>query len=435
MGSLFSGIFLTGFALAMGGTRFQIGVLFAIPAISGFAQLLGSYWLERFGGSKRLCVVCALLSRLLYVPVLVVPLVATGWSGQTKVWWIIGLMAASHLLGSLGGVGWLVWIKSLVPSSQLVPFLGRRHLVNTGLSFVVCLAAGGLADWLNSGTNSLAGFIIVFAIAMICGLVGWGLLSCISPSEENSAAHMRPNYRTQLLATMSDANFRGLVGYFASWNLAVNLAAPFIPVYLLQKLGLPLWYVVTLTTMGSLIGLLVNGLWIRLVERFGMKPVLFAATFFDSLLPLSLVFLGREQSYLLWIAHLVGLFNTPIAIAPDHFILKLTPRQNASSYMALFRAVVGPATALAAVIGGLFVSWGQEIAIGGQEFPALRAIFLISFLGRIGSLVLLNRIYEPGATSVWEFVTSIQHPQLLGAQPPLVHVAGPPASSPAEAAS
>jgi len=124
MGSLFSGIFLTGFALAMGATRFQIGILCAIPALSGLSQVLGSYWLERFGGSKRLCVACSLLSRLLYLPVLIVPLLNTGWTSETKVWWIIGLMAVSHLLGSLAGVGCLVtWGQDITLGGEAFPAL------------------------------------------------------------------------------------------------------------------------------------------------------------------------------------------------------------------------------------------------------------------------------------------------------------------------
>src|SRR3954469_24545942 len=93
MGSLFSGVFLTGFAVSLQASQLQIGVLFALPALCGVAQLAGSYWIERGGRARQLCISMSLVSRLLYLPVPLVPLLASGLAAGTKVWWVVGLMA------------------------------------------------------------------------------------------------------------------------------------------------------------------------------------------------------------------------------------------------------------------------------------------------------------------------------------------------------
>jgi MFS family permease len=401
MGSLFSGVFLTGFALALGATRLQIGILFALPALCGIAQLAGSYWIERFGRCKRLCLAASLVSRLLYLPVLLVPLLATHLSQSERVWSIIGLMAASHLLGSLAGVAWLTWIKDLIPGQEIVRFFGRRNLVNTALSFGVCLAAGAAVDALNQSWGENAGFVGVFAVAMACGLIGLPILARIPAAEAAPRIERPAGPRVGLMEPLKAANFRRLVGFYAMWNLAVNVAAPFVPVYLLQKLGLPLWYVVVLSTISSLMGLVANNAWTALAHRFGTKPVVLLATLADAFGPLLLVFTDASAVWLLLLIHAGGMFNTPLAVGPDNFVLKLAPRQNASSYMAVFRAVVGPATAIAAIFGGWAAGSLQGDSVG-SALPGLKMVFLASFGLRLASLGLLAGVAEPGAYSLLE---------------------------------
>lgn len=407
MGSLFSGVFLTGFALSLGASRLQIGILFALPALCGLSQILGSYLIEHFGNTKRICVTAMLISRLLYIPVLLVPLVARDLSAENQVWCIIGLMALSNALCSLGGVAWLTWIKALIPQQVLVTYFGRRNLVNASLAFVACLAAGALVDVINRGQASqFPGFFAVFVIAMTCGLAGWVVMARVPAAEVAAPTEKRPPFRTLLAAPLREANFRRVVLFYAAWNLAVNLAAPFYAVFFMQKLGLPVWYVVVLTTLASLSGMAANNFWTRLAQRFGIKPVVLVATLGDALYPLMLVFVTGDWTWVLLAVHLTGIFNTPIAIGPDNFILKLTPQRNASSYMAVFRAVVGPATAVAAIVGGWMASLytTQELQIGIGALGGLKIVFLVSGVGRLASLALLWGVHEPKARTVRQVV-------------------------------
>ncbi len=177
MGSLFSGVFLVGFALAMGASRTQIGILFTLPSLCAFAQLLGSFWIERGCSSRRICLATSAASRLLYIPLLLVPLFAPGISAGGKVWCIIGIFAASDFLAGVGGVAWLSWTKRLVPNRICITFFGRRNLVSTGLSFAICLLGGAAVERVNAiAGGELSGFLFAFALAMACGIVGWLIL-------------------------------------------------------------------------------------------------------------------------------------------------------------------------------------------------------------------------------------------------------------------
>ncbi len=71
-------------------------------------------------------------------------------------------------------------------------------------------------------------------------------------------------------------------------------------------------------------------------------------------------------------------------------------------FYALFKAVVGLATTVAAVLGGWLAgsTWLETMGSGTGLAVGLKAVFLLSFAGRVASLWLLAGVTEEGATPV-----------------------------------
>ena len=408
MGTLTGGVFLTGFALALGATSFQIGLLAAMPALANFAQLLGAWIIERTGHQKRVCLGALTLSRTLWLTVLVTPLVAFNGIGAWLVWFLVGLQAVSSALNAVGGVGWLCWIRDLVPETLRIGFLSRRNQIDTVLALTLSIAGGAFVDWWGGRhPDSPFGFVGVFAVAMVCGIASLALMGRIPEVvAHRHDEHSRPPLGRLFLAPLREKNFRAMLGFYAWWNLAVNLSTPFFAVFMLERMGLPFWYVTVLGTLSSVCGLMANRFWTRLSERFGHRPVIFLATLGDALCPLGWLFASPGWSWVLIPIHCSGIFSAPLAVGPNNLVLKLSPARNASPYMAVFNAVVGPITALAAVLGGFLAGAfsGWEGSLGPVSFGGLQLLFLISAIGRLSSLVLLWRIAEPRAASIGQTV-------------------------------
>ena len=89
--------------------------------------------------------------------------------------------------------------------------------------------------------------------------------------------------------------------------------------------------------------------------------------------------------------------------------MKLAPERHNSYFIAVFKAVVGLATTLAAVLGGWLAQSSLLGIVGGETAMTggLKLVFLISFLGRIASLSLLAAVVEPGAESVRDVVLAL----------------------------
>jgi hypothetical protein len=399
MGSLLSGVFLTGFALALGASELQIGILAALPAASSVAQLAGAYWLERINHTKTLCVCVLLASRLLWLPMIAAPWLFGG--GTDVVPRIIVFVAAGAFLSSMGGIAWLMWIRALIPESRRVEFLGRRNQINTVLALAFSIMGGLFIDWWHRySLDPIGGFVIVFGVAVICGLVGLFMLAAIPNVEPTKS----PGYGWARMfgSPWRDRNFRRLIQYYAFWNLAVQLAAPFFAVVMLQRMGLPFWYVTLVNVLASLAGILANGFWVRLIQHFGIKPIVSIATLADAFFPLSWVLLGQSSAWLLLPLHLMGVFTVPLALGPHTFVLKLAPYLNGAAFMSLFAAVVGPVSGMAAIFGGSLIETlaFANLTVGPLAVDGVKFVFLLSFVGRLSSLYLLASIAEPNARSI-----------------------------------
>jgi MFS family permease len=399
MGTLTSGVFLTGLALALGATRLQIGILAALPTLATVMQLPGSYLIERFGQRKWLCFWASLAGRLTWLPIIAIVLFPTALGGTQVVWLIAGLVALGSALGSLGGVAWLSWIRELIPDQHRIGFLSRRNFVMTLLALVLGMLVGAFLDFWNSAhPGSMGGFAILVGVAAAVGFCSSFCMAQVAERKTHRPPEPPPPFRRLVALPFRDANFRRVVLFYVTWNLSVNLALPFFSVYMLQQLELPFWYVTALVTLSSVVGLLANGFWARLKERFGVKPVVFLATAADAFVPLLWLFVDGPAVWMLLLIHFFGVFSAPLAIGPNTMVLRLAPAVRTSAYMAVFAAVVGPASALAAVVGGAIAAtrgWSMgPVSVGG-----LQMIFFLSFAGRLCSLFILRKVTEPAAHS------------------------------------
>lgn len=408
MGTLQSGAFLTGFALLLGATPLQVGILAALPTLSSVLQAAGSYWLRGQTQRKRLCVRSFVVSRLLWTPILLVPALTLIGGDAAGVWVVIALIGIGSVFNSIGGVAWLSWIRDLIPDHRRIAFFGRRQQFDTVFALSLSIAGAAFIDWWRqSFPASSGGYLAVFAVGIVSGVIGVLVLNRIPDEQVEKPEDV--SLTEAFGAPLGDSQFRRLLTFYAAWNLAVQIAAPFFVVYMLQQLALPLWYVTVLHTLGSVGALVTNRLWVRWSEKYGVQPVIFIATLVDTLFPLAWVFITPSSAWILPLIFLINVCNAPLATGPINLAFRLAPRSKAPTYMGQLNAVIGLVGGLAAILGGYLVglleSEAQSTVLLSGWAP-LKVLFFLSFVGRFASLVLLARIKEP-AGAVVEAETSI----------------------------
>jgi MFS family permease len=409
--TLTTGVFLTGFGLAIGASQIQIGILAALPTLGNVAQIVGSYFIERTGQRKWLCLWAALIARTIWFAILTAPLVIIGQSRSAVAWWIVLMMAASSGIAAVGGVAWLSWMKDLVPNGHRADFLSRRNQIGTGLALTLSIAAGLFLDWWNMRwQDAVGGFGVVFGVAAACGLGALPFLWA-TPDAPMPIASRREPFSRFITLPFRDSNFLRLVIFYAFWNLGVNLASPFFNVYMLRELHLPFWFVTLVTTIAGVSSLAANRFWVRLSAHFGNKPIVFLATLGNAFFPLPWIFIDRPWAWVLLLVHLSGVFNSVLVLGPNNIMFKLAPDRNASAYLAVFNAIVGPATAVAPVLGGLLASALGAVhwSLGPAVLSGVKFVFLASFVLRLSSLLLIHRVAEPESKGVGHVVRVLRN--------------------------
>src|SRR5215207_1688092 len=126
MVQLAGGVFLTGFALALGASSTVIGVIAGVPFMVKLSQLYLSWRIERVGHWRRSALEGALLSRAALLIAALAPLVVGPGAGA---WVLVAVISASALGATIFEMAFQTWMAELIPERSRGEFWGRRARV------------------------------------------------------------------------------------------------------------------------------------------------------------------------------------------------------------------------------------------------------------------------------------------------------------------
>ncbi len=426
MGTLTTGVFLAGLAVALDASNVLIGVLAAIPFLVQLLQIPAVLLVERLRQRRRVAVAASALGRCFLLAVAAAPLLP----GPAAIALVAGALAVHQGLGAVSGCAWNSWMRDLVPEDRYGRFFGLRNLMTTTFSLLLSLAAGAAIDaWKHRAPESaIFAYSALFATGATAGLIGAVLLAR-TPEPPMAPPPVAQRPLALLAEPFHDGNFRRLIAFLAAWNFAVNLAGPFLTVYMLRTLGMPMAMVVGLNVVSQVANLAFLQVWGRLGDRFGSRAVLrlTAPLFLVCLLAWSLTgqpWLSGALLPLLVVLHaLMGLSTAGVGLASGNIAMKLSPAGHATAFLAANGVVTSVSASLASLLGGagadffavhqlsLSIRWtgpAANLAFEALTFQSWTFFFgLAAVLGFL-SLRLLARVEEHG-----ELTDGIAIPQLM----------------------
>lgn len=412
---LTGGAFLVAFALELGASPFTIGLLAALQPLTQTLQIPTIYLVERLGWRKLVVVVALAGSRVFCFVLAAIPWVVPE---AQRIPVFLGALLAYYGFGTVSGVAWNPWLRDLIPEERLGQYMAGRLALTTGVGALLGLAAAGGVDLYRRHFDDLLGvFSLYFAIAGVSGLVGVHIISRVP---EPRVQHNPELHIWRIIAEpLRDVNFRQLLRFLASWNFAVNFAAPFFTVYMLQRLGLSMTVILSLTVLSQAINVVFFRIWGRLADRFSYKSTLveagplFIVTFV--LWPLSQFgqWPGFTLGALIFIYVLTGMSTAGVQLCTGNLALKLAPKGKATAYLAINALTSGVAATFAPILGGLAATFfeGEEITFVMQwrstfadtevnfvpfTLRGLDFVFLLAFVLGLYSLHRLVTIREQG---------------------------------------
>jgi MFS family permease len=403
-GACAGGAVLTGWAVFLGASPVVIGVLGALPFAAQILQVPAAWLTERVG-PKPLAIVAVGASRLVWLPLVVVPFLPLATS--TTLGLFLSVVAVAGLLGVVGNNAWTAWMGDLVPSPIRGRFFARRMIYLNVAGTVSSLGAALALDAMTPRGLEGQTLAVLAAVACAAGLVGVRLLIVQHQGarrEDDRTADWRDMTRPA-----RDPRARALLDYLLAWNAAVGISAGFFSFHMLTHLRMGFMLVAAYAIVVAALRIVSAPVWGRLVDRCGARPVLALCSLGIAAGPLIWLFVAPDRLWpivleaalagTLWGGHGIALFDLSIGVAP---------RRGRPFYLAAFAAAGGVGFAVTSVVAGLVATaLAAPLEASGSTWREMHVLFLCSALARAATAALALRIEEPAARSVSQLTRTL----------------------------
>ena len=406
MGSLAGGIFLMGFALKIlkAGPQ-QIGILASLPMFANLVQLFGSYLIEKTGKKKMLCLMSVVVQRVLWVLIILLPLAIFAPLADWRVWVLILVIAASSVFASLAGISWTAWMSELVPENIRGSYFGKRNMVASACGMVVVLLGGKfITMWEGRFSESNPyGFILLFALGLIAGIIAVLFLFKVPETESAKKGGESSVGLGVFFKPLKDRNFLTLILFVSAWMFAIQMAAPFYGVFMIETLKIDFTAITIFGTFATFATLFMMKIWGPISDKLGNKPVIIVSGWFLIIVPFIWIAAAPDRYYLpILSAHVLsGAFMAGAALSQFNILIKLSPKEGRSVYLALFSAITGIVGALAPIIGGVLsqILEGFSAVVLNYNITNLHVIFAASAVLQAMTIFFILKVKEPAAST------------------------------------
>lgn len=393
----------------LGGTGFHIGILNALPvALLGF-QFLAAIVANHLTYRKKLWMTLSIIQRASVVPIVLGPWIWPDFSNLFWIWMFLAVIAINQGILHFCTPLWLSWMGDYLPHGDLNTYWGIRQRWLQWSAAASLLGGAMLVSRPDFGTQ--LGYPILATIAGVLGIID--ILLFVKVDEPPVTKLPQPSLKVVLLGPFQHPGFRSFIGFMCFWHFAAMLGAAFISLYLLDHIGMSLYAVLMLWTC-SWIGGAVSSSWLgRLGDHFGNRPLLILCVCFKSINMLGLLIIPRDPMIAFWVLVPIFMFdaalNAGFAIATNGFLLKNSPAENRTMYIASGTAMAGMVGGATAIIAGavltLMDNW--SIPVLGREFTTYHLFFSLSILLRFLAVRIVLSIQEPNSHDTIQVVTHL----------------------------
>ncbi len=386
------GSVLTGYALFLGATPFELGLIASVPLLGQVLAPLIAWLAGRVGRRKSLTVATAVLGRVIWTVAALLPAIAPP---DSKAGLLIVTIAVSGIFLAGNGALWTAWMGDVVPQEQRGRYFGLRGGVLGIVGMLANLGAGAFVDAVAAPLS----FQLVLVFAILNGLIASSLL--LTHSEPLVTAQRLPLVAT-FTVPFQNLNFRRFLIFASYWTFSVLIVAPFVFAYFLKHLQMSYTQIALWSVIAAVSALVFSPQWGRLADRVGNKPILEITTVgAGTLLPVTWLLATPGNLWPIWLSGVVDALIWG-AIGPAQFNLALgsAPRENRASFIAVLSAVTGLAGFIGGLLSGVLLSAFTNlgtVAVLGYQWTPYHWLIVVSALLRTQAWRFLRGLKEENA--------------------------------------
>jgi hypothetical protein len=332
--------------------------------------------IEKAGLAKRGAMILAFLNLLAWVPLALAFLlsrlgIAPGWFALL---WFINLVPGLLLSFQRDN-----WLSNLIPHSTLGRYLGQRLAIKSAVYLGAFFLLGYLLD--SFGKDNLAGFAVIFTIAIAVGLIDFVIFTFMS--EKKTEAVNLPKPETvpfslpQYFGELKEKKLDTFILFTTFFYLTVGLSGPLYAVYMLNELHFSYMSYTLIISAEFLARVISAPFWGRSADKVGNIKILGIVSRIIPLIPVCWLFC-HNLGYFVFIQILSGTCWGAFDLCTQSYLYKVAPQPKKLRYIVYTRFLILLCTAVGGLLGAfcvndIFPTFGSKIL----------SIFLLSGIARI----------------------------------------------------
>lgn len=344
--------YLSIYMLSLGASRQQVGLLSSLSNLTAALLLLPAAMLvERTGKRKQITLTAGGGSRLVLLLLALLPMIFG--ASKAMVWIFFGLALLREGFNNIGYPGWIALTGDIVPLAGRGRYFGTRNFI-MGVSGILTALLIGQAI---TAIGEQLGYQISFILAVVFGLVSMFFFGRIrDPQHTETGDHLVQNSLKEILSSLKgETPFILYCIFTALWNFSINIAGPFLSVYMVDTLDFTAATIGVTTVSNAIASLVVQRRIGWLADRWGNRNL---SIFFILLIPFVPLIWGTWV-HTLWQAILIeilsGIAWGAYNLVSFNTLLTKTPEKQRARFSAFYQIVVTLSLGLGAAVGSYLI--------------------------------------------------------------------------------
>jgi MFS family permease len=398
----------TGYALWLGATEAEIAYFVSIASFCSLAQVLSSPIFNRLHNPKRFVMLAGCLEMVLRASIVLIPFFLI----ENRIPALMVLLGTGLFFGFLVGPFYNGWLADIIPENIRARFIAKKTNANLIAGIVSGYAAGYYLD-LFEGANQYTGFLTLFGIATVFGIIGYIRLMTVP----HQGHHETRDRNENPLIAFRNKPFTRLTIFFLTWNFALGIAGPFYSVYMLNYLKISYTYVAIFNSIFMIVMVLGYKIMGGLVDRYGSRALLNILVPPTMITPVLWTFSSPDWYWLIPAAMaLNGLLHAGIITSTNSLLYSSIPDSaNKTTYFAAWSTAIQVAYALSPLLGSFLVDLYSPHAfeLFGFTIGNIQLVFLSSGAAILVPVILLSIIEDNKSATTRELLSQIGKGNIL----------------------
>jgi MFS family permease len=372
--------FMIPYALALGASVFQAGLLSSFRNfVLALAQLKAADAVRWCRSRRALVLWTACAQALAWIPLAVAGPLFGPWAVPA----LILLYTVGTTSAAVGGPAWGSLVSEYLTPEARGRFFGHRARLLGGWTAAGGLVAGGVLQL--ASARPLVGFGLLCGAAAVSRAVSCYWLTHLTEGPWREPREARFSF-WQFIRQARTSNFAQFALCMGLLGFAVNLASPYMAVYMLEELRYGYLTYTWIVLAGSVMACVSATWWGAVADRLGNWAVLRWTMFGVVFLP-PLWSVWAHPAWLFVLNLLGGTLWGGLNLAMVNFVYDAATPQKRTRCLAYFNMLNGCGVGLGALAGGWLLT--RLAPLGGSPFVTL---FVVSGLLRLAMAVVFRMV-------------------------------------------